>query len=136
MKSLDLIRADGVPDSYVFKHSLVRDALYQSLLSEARQRLHLQIADEIERLSRNRLVEVAELLAYHYAQTSNDSRAFHYLVLAGRKCLSVYSLEESANHFYCAVGLLVLDRNPSCASDEQVIECFVSYTRLLNMNLK
>ena len=134
MQSLDLIRADDVSQTYVFKHSLIRDALYQSLLSDARQRLHLQIADEIERRSANRLIEVSELLAHHYAQTRNDSKAFRYLVMAGRRCLDVYSLDELDNHFSCAVELL--DRNPSCASDEQVIECLVSYTRLLNINLK
>jgi class 3 adenylate cyclase len=134
MQSLDLIRADSVSNAYVFRHALVADALYQGLLSDARQELHLAIADEIERLSGNRLNEVAELLAHHYVQTRNNRKAFQYLVMAGRKCLGVYSLEESANHFQSAVDLL--DKNPSSASDEEAIECLVAYTRLLNINLK
>ena len=42
----------------------LRDALYQSLLTETRKSLHLKIAEEIERRSGNRLIEVAEVLAH------------------------------------------------------------------------
>ena len=67
---------------YTFKHALVRDALYQSLLKSARAALHGRIAEEIERRSGNRLVEVAELLAHHYSQTTNSKKTFEYLSLA------------------------------------------------------
>ena len=69
MQALDLVRLEGKSGDYSFKHALVRDALYQSLLSEARTALHLKIAEEIERRSGNRLAEVAEVLAHHYSQT-------------------------------------------------------------------
>ena len=55
-----------------------RDALYQSLLTEARTTLHLRIAEEIERRSSNRLTEVAEVLAHHYSQTDRVNKAFAY----------------------------------------------------------
>jgi predicted ATPase len=58
---------------YEFKHALVRDALYQSLLSEPRQRLHLKIAEELERRGGNRLNEAAEVLALHYGETSQHA---------------------------------------------------------------
>ena len=89
MQALDLVRPHGKSSDYEFKHALVRDALYQSLLSEARCTLHLKIADEIERRSGNRLIEVAERLAHHYSQTNRSDRAFVYLCMAGRKSLSV-----------------------------------------------
>ena len=47
MQALDLIRLDANGDC-TFKHALVRDALYKSLLTEARNALHLKIAEEIE----------------------------------------------------------------------------------------
>ena len=55
----------------------MRDALYQSLLTEARTALHSRIAEEIERRSGNRLIEVAEALAYHYSQTDHADKALH-----------------------------------------------------------
>ena len=64
-------------DDYAFKHALVRDALYQSLLTEPRTALHAKIAEEIERRSGNRLAEVAEVLAHHYSQTNQVNKAFH-----------------------------------------------------------
>jgi hypothetical protein len=69
MQALDLVRLDDKSGDYLFKHALVRDALYQSLLSDARTALHAKIAAEIERRSGNRLVEVAKVLAHHYRET-------------------------------------------------------------------
>jgi predicted ATPase len=100
MQALDLVHLEGKSSDYLFKHALVRDALYQSLLTEARSALHLKIAEEIERRSGNRLTEVAEVLAHHYRQTDRADKAFAYLAMAGSKSLSVYSLDEAATHPY------------------------------------
>ena len=134
MQALDLVLREGKSGDYAFKHALVRDALYQSLLTEPRKSLHLKIAEEIERRSGNRLVEVAEVLAHHYSQTDHADKAFTYLSMAGSKSLSVYSLDEAAAHFSAALALL--DKNPDCASDDQVADFFVPYTLLLNMNVQ
>ena len=131
MQALDLVYRKSKSADYSFKHALVRDALYQSLLGEARTALHLKIAEEIERRSGNRLIEVAEVLAHHYSQTDRAEKAFAYLSMAGSKSLSVYSLGEAANHFTAALALL--DKQPDCASDDQVAEFLVPYTLLLNM---
>jgi class 3 adenylate cyclase/tetratricopeptide (TPR) repeat protein len=131
MQVVGLVRLEGRSNDYLFKHALVRDALYQSLLTEARTALHLRIAQEIERRSGNRLTEVAEVLAHHYSQASRADKAFTYLSMAGTKSLSVYSLEEAAAHFTTALSLL--NKDPDCASDDQVAEFLVSYTFLLNM---
>ena len=85
--------------------------------------LHLKIAEEIERRSGNRLTEVAEVLAHHYSQTDRADKAFAYLSMAGSKSLSVYSLDEATTHFTAALALL--DKNPDCASDDQVAEFLV-----------
>jgi class 3 adenylate cyclase len=132
LQTPDLIYRDNISHDYVFKHVLVRDALYQSLLSEARTALHLRIAAEIERRSGNRLVEVAEVLAYHYGQTNRADKAFAYLSMAGTKGLSVYSLDEAATYFTAALALL--DKNANCATDSQVADFLVSYTLQLNMS--
>ena len=134
MQALDLVRPEGKSSDYAFKHALVRDALYQSLLTEPRKALHLKIAEEIERRSGNRLTEVAEVLAHHYSQTDRADKAFAYLSMAGSKSLSVYSLDEATTHFTAALALL--DKNPDCASDDQVAEFLVSYTLLLNMSIQ
>jgi predicted ATPase/class 3 adenylate cyclase len=134
MQALDLVRREGRSNDFVFKHALVRDALYQSLLTEARTILHLKVAEEVERRSGNRLTEVAEILAHHYSQTNHSSKAFAYLALAGSKSLGVYSLDDAAGYF--AGALALLDKNPDCASDDQVAEFLVSYTLQSSMSIK
>ena len=92
--------------------------------------MHLIIAEQIERKSNNRLIELAELLAHHYRQTPNARKSCLYLAMAGSKSLNVYSLEEASNHFELALALL--DESPDCATDEQVTDFLVSYSRLLH----
>jgi class 3 adenylate cyclase len=131
MQSHDLVRLNANGDC-AFKHALVRDALYQSLLTEPRNSLHLKIAQEIERRSGNRLTEVAEILAHHYGQTDRADKAFMYLFMAGSKSLNVYSLDEATK--YLAAAAALLDKSPNCASDDQVAEFLISYTVLSNLN--
>ena len=126
LQAFDLIYRDDKSGDYVFKHALVRDALYQGLLSETRTTLHLKIAEEIEHRSGNRLVEVAEILANHYSQTDRVGKAFGYLAMAGAKSLSVYSLDEAATHFTAALALL--DKSPHCATDDDVANFLVSFS--------
>ena len=130
MQALDLVRSDGRGQEYSFKHALVRDALYQSLLTETRKALHFKIAEEIERRSGNRLIEVAEALAHHYSQTDQTNKAFKYLSLAGSRSLGVYSLDEAEFHFSAAIALV--EAHPECASDQQVADVLVEYTLLEN----
>jgi class 3 adenylate cyclase/tetratricopeptide (TPR) repeat protein len=132
MQALDLVSRDDHGSDYAFKHALVRDALYQSLLTDARKSLHLKIADEIERRSANRLNEVAELLARHYGQTDQAGKAFVYLSMAGSKNLAVYSFDEAAAHLNAARALI--DQKPDCASDDQVTDFLISYAQLLHLS--
>ena len=134
MQALDLVHREGKSEDYAFKHALVRAALYESLLTDDRMGLHLKIADEIERRSGNRLIEVAEVLAHHYSKTDRTDKAFAYLSMAGSKSLSVYSLDEAATHL--TVALTLLDNKGDCASNDQVADFLVSYTLLLNLSLK
>ena len=132
MQALDVVHQSGKGAEFAFKHALVRDALYDSLLSDARMALHSKIAQEIERRSGNRLIEVAEVLAYHYGQTDRANKAFTYLSMAGSKSLNVYSLDEAATYFTAALALL--DNNTDCAVDGQVADFFVSYSSQLYMS--
>ncbi len=132
MQALDLVYPEVKSSDYSFKHALVRDALYQGLLSGPRVALHVKIAEEIERRSDNRLAEVVETLAHHYCQTDRADKSFVYLAMAGAKSLGVYSLDEAGDHFAAAATLL--DKNPDCASDPQIAELLVDYTLCLHLS--
>jgi class 3 adenylate cyclase len=134
MQALDLVRPEGRSGDYAFKHALVRDALYQSLLTGPRAALHLKIAEEIERRSGGRLAEVVDALAYHYSQTNCAEKAFAYLAMAGARSLGVYSFAEADAYFAAAVPLM--DKDPYCADDEQVADLLANYTLCLNLSLR
>ena len=136
MRGSICVRPEGKPAraDYLFKHALVRDALYQSLLSEVRAALHLKIAEEIERRSGNSLNEAAEVLAHHYGQTDYVDKALRFPLHGRQQEPQRYSLDEAATDF--AAALALLDKNRDCALDDQVAEFLVSYTLLLNMNRK
>jgi predicted ATPase len=123
MQALDLIHLDDRSSDYIFKHALVRDALYQGVLTERRQGLHSKIAEEIERRSSNRLAEVAEVLAHHYSQTNHTAKALIYLSMAGSRSLGVYSLEEAANYFTAALALTSSRATRPCASPPTSPSC-------------
>jgi class 3 adenylate cyclase len=109
----DLVHEASDSDDRVFKHALIRDALYESLLSESRAALHLKAAEQIELRNANRLDEVAEVLAHHYGLTTRVGKAFRYLGQAGRKSLDRYSIEEAQRFLRKALTLFA--SNPDCA---------------------
>jgi hypothetical protein len=130
IRALDIIYPDAISGEFVFKHALVRDALYTSLLQQARSALHLAIATEIEQRSANRLTEVAEALALHYGQTEYADKWFIYLVMAGEKSLGVYSLGEAEQYLQRALSL-VEDR-PTCTDDAGFIKLLADMSYLLS----
>lgn len=134
MESRDLVRPVAGGSAYEFKHALVRDALYESLLSTKRMDLHLKVAEEIERCSGNRLVEVAEELAHHYGQTDQAEKEFFFLAMAGEKSLGVYSLDEAERHFSAAIKLL--DKKQNCATDQQVIDLLANCSLCWNLSMQ
>ena len=74
---------------YSFKHSLVRDAAYTSLMHHERRRLHLLVGEALEHMSSERS-ELAPLLARHFREAGETTRARPYLVLAGNAAAARY----------------------------------------------
>jgi class 3 adenylate cyclase/tetratricopeptide (TPR) repeat protein len=129
--ALDIIYPDVISGEFVFKHALVRDALYTSLLQQPRSALHLAIATEIEQRSGNRLTEVAEALALHYGETECAEKWYLYLVMAGEKSLGVYSLGEAEQYFQRALSLV--EEKPKCTDDAGFINLLTDVAHLLSM---
>jgi class 3 adenylate cyclase/tetratricopeptide (TPR) repeat protein len=129
MQGLDLVHRGDNPDEYVFKHALVRDAVYNSLLSGQRSTLHLKIAEEIERRGANRVPEIAETLAYHYTSTTRADKAFFYLAAAAKKCLDIHSLDEADR--YARHALRLLESAANCADQLAVADVMANHVHIL-----
>lgn len=129
MADLDLVQRSADSGNFEFKHVLVRDALYDGLLSSQRSDLHLRTANAIELRGAGRISEVAEALAHHYSLSTQHDRAFRYCALAGRKCLDIYSLEEAERYFRKALSLL--EAVPQCADVQAMATVAVSLLEVL-----
>jgi len=72
-------RAPDLEETYIFKHALVQEGAYTSLTRHERRRLHLQVAETLERQNAGELDQHAALLAYHYERAEEWSAALDYL---------------------------------------------------------
>lgn len=100
LEHADLIRERADPDlEYFFKHALTQDVAYEGLLKTERVELHRRAAQAIEIQFADRLGEVTETLAYHYAEAGMVDEAVSYLRSAGTKAMDRYALIEAQAHF-------------------------------------
>lgn len=89
-------------DEYMFRHVLIQEAAYESILLKKRAELHKQIGETLEELHAQRIEEFAPLLAYHF-YSANDARSLKYDIIAGEKSARLYANVEAATHFRRAV---------------------------------
>ena len=91
---------------YVFKHALIQEVAYDSLLDRKRKQIHGKIGRAIEALYSDSLEEYYELLAYHYVRSANTVKALEYLDLSNQKMAKVSAMEEAKAYFDSAMELL------------------------------
>ena len=86
----ELIYQRGLPPQarYVFKHALIQEAAYQSLLKSTRQRYHQQIAQVLETRFPDTVKTQPELLAHHYTEAGLSAKAVGYSQRAGHRALA------------------------------------------------
>jgi predicted ATPase len=89
-----LVFRRGVPPeaNYMFKHALIQDAAYSTLLRGRRQQLHAAIGRALEERFPDRAEIQPELVAHHLTEAGHAERAVRYWLKAGRR-----SVERSAN---------------------------------------
>src|SRR6516164_7045725 len=92
--------------SYLFKHALVLDAAYSTLLRGRRQELHARVAPALEALFADLVERQPELLAHHLTAAGNTERAVDQWLKAGRHGAARLAYLEAIAHFERGLGLL------------------------------
>jgi class 3 adenylate cyclase/tetratricopeptide (TPR) repeat protein len=105
---------------YIFKHALVQDAAYQSLLKKKRQYYHRQVAGLLESHYPEIVKTQPELLAHHYLRSDVSDKALEYLTRSARKAMGMYAHTEAVAALEEALGLA--ERLPSDHRDRRVLE--------------
>jgi class 3 adenylate cyclase/predicted ATPase len=100
-------RIDAGPSPrYAFKHALLRDAAYESLLRSNRRAIHASVAAAIERDRPDVVAGHPELLAYHYGLAGNAATAIRYWLLGGQRARNRSANAEAVGQFRHALELL------------------------------
>ena len=134
----DLLFVGGAPPDakYRFKHALVQDAAYDSLLKSQRQALH-QRAAEILRQEPERAAAEPELVARHFTEARLDDLAIEWWGKAGDEALRRSAFQEAIAHL--GKGIAMADKaaggKPGESSKRQQLQvaygqCAVSRARL------
>ena len=103
---------------YAFKHALMRDAAYRSLLDRDRTRLHRVIAFVVNAQFRSLAESQPELLAFHFTEAGIDADALRYWESAARQAAARSAHVEAINHV--ASALAVLTRVPRDKNRDRV----------------
>jgi class 3 adenylate cyclase/tetratricopeptide (TPR) repeat protein len=108
LEHAELIYRRGTPPdaTYSFKHALVRDAAYDSLLKRHREELHAELAAALEGRFPETASQEPELLAHHYTAAGRAAEAVDYLQRATQRALERSAYPEALAHLDSALDLL------------------------------
>jgi predicted ATPase len=115
----ELVFRRGQPPeaTYLFKHALVQDAAYGSLLKSTRQRVHQQIAQVIETRFPALVETQPELVAQHYTAAGCTEQAVRYWQRAGQQASDRSANLEAISH--CTTGIELLKTLPETPEHTQ-----------------
>ena len=103
----ELIYRRGLPPDviYEFKHALVQDVAYGSLLRNKRQQLHQEIAKSLQRQSPDWADRHPELLAHHFREAALPEQAIPYGIRAGDAAAARFARTEATAHYQGALDM-------------------------------
>ncbi|MGB6908378.1 MAG: adenylate cyclase, partial [Methyloceanibacter sp.] len=108
---------------YIFKHALIQDAAYQSLLKRTRQQCHRQVADILESRFPEIVETQPELLAHHHTEANSPQTAVEYWLKAGQQAVHRFADREAVGHLEKGLDvLLTLPDTPERARLELTLQ--------------
>ena len=104
----EFLYQQGLPPqaTYLFKHALIQEAAYQSLLRSTRQRHHQHIAQVLEAQFPELCETQPELLAHHYTEAGLLAQAVPYWQRAGQRAVQRFAHREAIGHLTKGLDLL------------------------------
>ena len=103
---------------FLFKHALVQDTAYSTLLRGPRQALHRRIADGLEQRFPDLVETRPEIIAHHYGEAAIADKAITYWHLAGKSSVAKSAVREATAQL--RRGLSLLDGLPETRERKQL----------------
>jgi len=109
LKDSELIYERGIyPEStYIFKHAMTQEVVYETLLLQRRKVLHGLVGEAIEELYADRIKEQYELLAHHYGLAEDWEKAVHFGRLGAEKAHKLSQFQQAVTLYEQAAGWLL-----------------------------
>jgi tetratricopeptide (TPR) repeat protein len=99
---------------FTFRHALVQEAAYQTILRKHRRDFHARAGEALETVFPHRVEQTAPTLAFHFAEAGDFARALKYAILAGDAAYRLFANAEAIGHYTRAAELA---RRTGAASD-------------------
>ncbi len=99
-------RSEPPAATYIFKHALIQETAYQSLLKRTRQQLHAHTAQVLEERFPERVAAAPEVIARHYEQAALIAQAIAHYQRAGERATQRSAYEEAISHLRHALDLV------------------------------
>lgn len=108
LEARGLIRLASVQPEleYLFRHALLQDTAYESLLKQERKALHAVVGEALEHLYPDRVGEMAAVLARHFEQAGETDKAIDYLTAAAKFAIDRNAITEAYDLYSRASALL------------------------------
>ncbi|MDH3574912.1 MAG: AAA family ATPase [Desulfobacteraceae bacterium] len=112
LKDSELLYERGIyPDAtYVFKHALTREVVYNSIMTKRRKKLHEKIGNAIEELYKDNIDEHYGVLTEHFIVSENHEKGYKYCKLAGKKAEKAASFTDAIE--YTRKRIVCLEKLP------------------------
>ncbi len=109
---------------YMFRHVLVQEVAYNSLLLKKRKEIHGAIGNAMEMLYGERLEEFYPLIAYHYSRSRNREKAYKFSRLSAIQAMENSALYEAFRFFKEAITLRK-SQSPTEEKKKELIELYL-----------
>lgn len=94
------------PIRYRFKHAIIQEATYGTLLHVRRRELHAAVAAALEALPAEQIVDLYEILGFHYHKAMVVDKAARYLGYAAQRSSQLYQIARAMEQYLSAIRLM------------------------------
>jgi tetratricopeptide (TPR) repeat protein len=109
---------------YLFRHALVQDTAYASLVRADKTRLHRLVGQALQTLYSDRLDELAGMLAHHFAQAGEQALAIEYSRRAAQLAIGAFAYDEALRHLHTALEMAEAGGDLRLAVQEELADAY------------
>jgi len=104
----ELLYQRGIPPqaTYTFRHALVHEVAYQSLLKKTRVKFHRKIANVLNTLFPDKIEKTPEIMAHHCTEAGDYKNAAKFWLRAGRMAMQRFANSDAVAHLHNSLNCL------------------------------